>query len=75
MWWNTGRILMTLVVALVLSIAMTSFGIAYAGGIRGAGLLGVTLFVTLGIMVVLDLVIPLGIWLSSFITTGLFSHR
>jgi len=75
MRWSTGGILMIIIVALVLSIATISFGIAYAGGIRGAALVGISLFVTFGIIVVLDQVIPAGILLSFFIGTGLTSRR
>jgi hypothetical protein len=71
---NVERILMTTIGALVLSIAAVSFGIAYAGGIRGAALVGLSFFVTIGIIIVLDQVIPAGILLSSFIGTG-FSYR
>ena len=61
------KILVILSLALVISIALVSLGIAYAGGIRGIGLLGVWFFLTFGIVIVLAQLIPAGILLSSFI--------
>ena len=61
------KILIILSLVLVMSIALVSTGIAYAGGVRGIGLLGVLFFVTFGIIVVLAQLIPAGILLSSFI--------
>jgi hypothetical protein len=61
------KILIILSLTLVLSIAMASLGIAYAGGVKGIGLLGVWFFLTFGIIVVLAQLIPAGILLSSFI--------
>ncbi|OGP79572.1 MAG: hypothetical protein A2V86_02860 [Deltaproteobacteria bacterium RBG_16_49_23] len=45
-------------------------GIAYAGGIRGVGLLGIWFFITFGIIVVLARLIPAGILFSGFIGTS-----
>ena len=67
------RILIILSLVLIASIALVSLGIAYAGGVRGLGLLGIWFFVTFGIVVVLAQVIPAGILLSSFIGTILTS--
>ncbi|NWF94094.1 MAG: hypothetical protein HXY46_14430 [Syntrophaceae bacterium] len=69
------QILTILSLAFVVAVALTSLGIAYAGGIRGAGLLGVWFFLTFGIVVVLAQLIPAGILLSSFIGTAFSSHR
>ncbi len=69
------KILITLSLALILAIALFSLGIAYAGGIRGIGLLGVWFFLTFGIIVVLAQLIPAGILFSSFIGTGFSFFR
>jgi hypothetical protein len=52
---------------LIMSIALFSLGIAYQGGVRGIGLVGIMFFLTFGIIVVLAQLIPAGILLSSFI--------
>jgi hypothetical protein len=70
-----NRILIILSLVLVLSIAFVSLGIAYAGGVRGVGLLGVWFFLTFGITVVLAQLIPAGILLSSFIGTAFSPYR
>ena len=59
------RILGILSFVLVSCIALFSLGIAYLGGIRGGGLLGVWFFTTFGIVIVLAQVIPAGILLAS----------
>jgi len=64
---TTKKIVAILSSTLVLAIAMFSLGIAYAGGIRGIGLLGVWFFMTFGIVVVLAQVIPAVILFVSFI--------
>jgi len=61
------KILIILSLVLIMSIAMFSLGIAYEGGVRGVGLIGVMFFLTFGIIVVLAQLIPAGILLSSFI--------
>jgi hypothetical protein len=61
------RIVAILSSTLVIAIAIFSLGIAYAGGIRGIGLLGVWFFMTFGIAVVLAQVIPAVILFVSFI--------
>ena len=61
------KILIILSLALIISIAMFSLGIAYQGGVRGIGLVGVMFFLTFGIIVVLAQLIPAGILISSFI--------
>jgi len=67
MFGRIKNILILLILILVLTIALVSLGIAYAGGIRGIGLLGVCFFFTGGVIVVLAQLIPAGILLSSFI--------
>lgn len=69
------KILFVLSLALVLAIALVSLGIAYAGGVRGVGLLGVWFFFTGGIIVVLAQLIPAGILFSSLIGTAFSSFR
>lgn len=69
------KIVVILSLALIASIALTSMGIAYAGGVRGWGLLGVTFFFTGGVIIVLAQLIPAGILLSSFISSGVSSIR
>jgi hypothetical protein len=69
------KILFILSLTLILAIGMVSIGIAYAGGIRGIGLLGVWFFLTCGIIVVLAQLIPAGILLSCFIATAFSSSR
>jgi hypothetical protein len=58
-----------------LAVGMASLGIAYAGGVRGVGLLGVWFFITFGIIVVLAQLIPAGILLSSFVGIIFSSFR
>jgi len=72
---KTKKILIILSLTFVLAIALASLGIAYAGGIRGIGLLGVWFFLTGGIIVVLAQLIPAGILFSSFIGTAISSFR
>lgn len=72
---KTKNILIVLSLALVMAIALFSLGIAYAGGIRGIGLLGIWFFLTFGIFVVLAQLIPAGILFASFIGTTFSSFR
>lgn len=69
------KILIILSLTLIAAIGFFSLGIAYAGGIRGIGLLGVWFFLTFGIIIVLAQLIPAGILLSAFIGTGFSSLR
>jgi hypothetical protein len=64
------KILTILSLVLIMSIALFSLGIAYKGGIRGIGLIGVMFFLTFGIIVVLAQLIPAGILISSFISVA-----
>ncbi len=72
---NMKKIMIILSLALILAIAAVSLGIAYAGGVRGIGLLGIWFFLTFGIIIVLAQLIPAGILLSSFIGTVFSSSR
>jgi hypothetical protein len=75
MFGKMRNILLFLSLILVLAIACVSLGIAYLGGIRGIGLIGVCFFFTGGVIVVLAQLIPAGILFSSFIGTGFSSFR
>ncbi|MDI7259019.1 MAG: hypothetical protein QME90_03750 [Thermodesulfobacteriota bacterium] len=72
---KTKNILIILSLVLLMAIALFSLGIAYAGGIRGIGLLGIWFFLTFGIFVVLAQLIPAGILFASFIGTNFSSFR
>jgi hypothetical protein len=61
------RILFILCSAWISTVALTSAGIAYSGGIRGVELAAVTLFLTLGITVLTAQLIPGANILSSFL--------
>jgi len=69
------KIILLLASILVLTIALFSLGIGYAGGVRGTGLIGVCFFFTGGVVVVLAQLIPAGILISSFIGTAFSSFR
>ena len=61
------KILTILGLILIMSITLFSLGIAYKGGVRGIGLVGVMFFFTFGVIVVLTQLIPACILISSFI--------
>ncbi len=69
------EILAILGLVLIISITLFSFGIAYKGGIRGIGLLGIMFFFTFGVIVVLAQLIPAGILLSTIIGTAISPTR
>lgn len=69
------KILTILSLVLILSIAFFSLGIAYKGGVRGIGLVGVMFFFTFGILVILGQLIPAGILLSTFIGAAVSPTR
>jgi hypothetical protein len=69
------KILIILSLVLVMSITLFSFGIAYKGGVRGIGLVGVMFFFTFGTIVVLAQLIPAGILFSSFIGAAISPTR
>jgi hypothetical protein len=71
----TKKIVIILSLVLIFSIAISSFGIAYAGGVRGIGLLGISFFLTVGIVIVLAQVIPAGILLISMVNSIFSSFR
>ncbi|OGP60317.1 MAG: hypothetical protein A2162_10880 [Deltaproteobacteria bacterium RBG_13_52_11b] len=61
------RIFIILNSVFTLSISLVSLGIGYAGGVRGEGLLAVSIPLTFGVLVALGQLIPAGILLSSFV--------
>ncbi len=69
------KILAILSLVLIFAIAMTSFGIAYGKGVRGLGLLGITFFFTMGVIVVLAQVIPAGILFVLMIRSAFSGSR
>ncbi len=69
------NILILLCSILVLAIMLISLGIAYAGGTRGIGLIGICFFFTAGVIVVLAQLIPAGILFASLIGTVFSSFR
>ena len=69
------KILMILSLVLVMSIVLFSFGIAYQGGVRGIGLVGIMFFFTFGIIVVLAQLIPACVLISSFIGAAISPTR
>jgi hypothetical protein len=75
MFVKMRNILIFLSLILISTIAMASLGIAYAGGIRGVGLLGVCFSFTGGVIVILAQLIPAGILFSSFMGTAFSFFR
>jgi hypothetical protein len=69
------KITAILSLVLIMSITLFSFGIAYKGGVRGIGLVGVMFFFTFGVIVVLAQLIPAGILLSSFVGAAISPTR
>ena len=69
------KIIIIMSLVLIMSIAMFSLGIAYKGGVRGIGLVGVMFFLTFGIIVVLAQLVPAGILISSFIGAAISPRR
>ena len=69
------KIFIILALVLVTSISLVSLGIAYLGGVKGIGLLGVCFLVTFGTAIVLGQLIPAGILLSSIIEASFTSFR
>ncbi len=66
------RIFVVAGLVLVLSIIVFSLAIAYVGGVRGIGLLGISFFLTAGVVIVLAQVIPASI-LFCMMVRSLFS--
>lgn len=69
------KILIILSIVFITCVSLVSLGIAYSGGIRGLGLLGVWFFLTFGIVVVLAQVIPAGILFVSFLSAAFSSQK
>lgn len=69
------KIFAILSLVLILLVTLFSFGIAYKGGVRGIGLVGVMFFFTFGVIVVLAQLIPAGILLSSFVGAAISPTR
>jgi hypothetical protein len=72
MSWNMKKIALILSLTLVVAVSLFSVSVAYAGGIRGIGLLGVWFFMTFGIVVVLAQVVPAGVLLVAMVN-GVFT--
>lgn len=72
---QTKEIIILLSLILVLAIVTTSFIIAYTGGVRGIGLLGISFFLTFGVVIVLAQVIPAGILFCMIIRSIFSSFR
>ncbi len=75
MFKQKRNILILLGLILVLAITSVTLVIAYIGGIRGIGLLGVCFFFTGGVVVVLAQLIPAGVLFSSLVGTAFSSFR
>jgi hypothetical protein len=75
MSFKMKKVFAILSLVLILSITLFSFGIAYKGGVRGIGLVGVMFFFTFGVIVVLAQLIPAGILLSSFVGAAISPTR
>ena len=69
------KIFIVLSLVLVSSIIMVSLGVAYTGGVRGIGLLGIAFFLTAGIVIVLAQLIPAGILFCMMIRSIFSSIR
>ena len=69
------KILIILTLVFISSVALASVGIAFAGGVRGIGLLGISFFLTFGVILVLGQLIPAGILISIMIGTSFSSFR
>jgi len=69
------KIIIILSLVFIITVALGSLGVAYAGGIRGIGLLGAWFLLTFSIIVVLAQLIPAMILLYSFISSAFFPYR
>jgi len=69
------KILIILTLVFISSVALASVGIAFTGGVRGIGLLGISFFLTFGVILVLGQLIPAGILVSIVIGTSFSSFR
>jgi len=75
MSFKMKKIFVILSLVLIMSITLFSSGIAYKGGVRGIGLVGVMFFFTFGVIVVLAQLIPAGILFSSFVGAAISPTR
>ncbi len=69
------KIIIILSLVFIITVALGSLGVAYAGGIRGIGLLGAWFLLTFSIIVILAQLIPAMILLYSFISSAFFPYR
>jgi hypothetical protein len=69
------KIFIVLGLVLFSSIILGSLGVAYKGGVRGIGLLGIAFFLTAGIVIVLAQLIPAGILFCMMIRSVFSSIR
>jgi hypothetical protein len=69
------KILIILTLVFISSVVLASVGIAFTGGVRGIGLLGISFFLTFGVILVLGQLIPAGILISMLIGTSFSSFR
>ena len=69
------KIFLILTLVLFTCISIASLGIAYHGGVRGIGLLGIWFFMTFGVAIALGQLIPAGILLSSILGASFRSLR
>jgi len=69
------KIIIILSLVFIIAVALGSLGVAYAGGIRGIGLLGAWFLLTFSIIVILAQLIPAMIYLYSFISSAFFPYR
>jgi hypothetical protein len=72
---QTKKIFIILSLVLVFAILTGSFVVAYAGGVRGIGLLGISFFLSVGTIIVLAQVIPAGILFCMMIRSMFSSFR
>ena len=69
------RVFVVAGLVLILSIVVFSFVIAYMGGVRGIGLMGISFFLTAGVVIVLAQLIPASILFCMMIRSLFSSTR
>ncbi len=72
---QTKKVIIILALVLIFAITTASLTVAYAGGVRGIGLLGLTFFLAGGIVIVLAQMIPAGILFCMMIRSMFSSIR
>ncbi len=72
---QTKKVIIILSLVLVFAITAASLTVAYAGGVRGIGLLGLTFFFTGGIVIILAQMIPASILFCMMIRSIFSSAR